>query len=174
MDDDSRLKTQLAPLEGALLSAAREQAAARLREAEARAKATTNEGATRARSLIEEATAEGERAAEREASRRLVEARRQARTAVLGAQRAAYDRLVSEAVTQAEALRKAPEYRDLERSLVAAAKTILGAEAKIVRNPDSRAGVQAQSGNRFVDLTLATLARRCVERLGAQVTQLWA
>ncbi|MGH7618714.1 MAG: hypothetical protein ACREPM_15950 [Gemmatimonadaceae bacterium] len=174
MDDDSRLKAQLSPLETALLSVARDQAAARRRDADSRAAAIVHDGEAQARTLLERATAEGAHAATHAAARRLVEARRQARACVLEAQRVAYDQLIARAAAAAEALHEHPEYADLERRLVEVARGALGPDAQIVRNPDGRAGVRAVDGTRSVDLTLSSLSRRCVEQLGQEVTNLWA
>jgi vacuolar-type H+-ATPase subunit E/Vma4 len=174
MDSDSQLTAQLAPLEAALVAAARDEAAKRLRDARATADAARAESAAKARAVVDQAVAEGQRAAERAAARRLVDGRREARTIVLQAQNAAYQRLVVESVAAAEALRDRPEYRDVERRLIETAKRVLGADATIVSDPDQRGGVRASSGGRALDLTLPTLARQCVERLGQEVTRLWA
>jgi vacuolar-type H+-ATPase subunit E/Vma4 len=174
MDRDPGLTTELAPLETALMAAARNQAERQLHSAEAKAAATVADGAAKARDLLERAAAEGRRAAERAAEHRLVDGRRQARELVLAAQKAAYQRLVSRAVAAAEGLTSRSEYGDLERRLIDTAKSLLGPDAAVVTNPDGRGGVRASSGGRSVDLTLGALARRCVERLGQEVTRLWA
>lgn len=168
------MKAELVPLETALLSAAREQAAVRRKEAETRAAEVARESEARARALLEHAVAEGERVAEREAAHRLVEARRKARALVLGAERAAYERLLAEAVSVTRMLHEQPEYADLEGRLVEVAQAVLGPETEIVRNPDGQGGVQARNGGRSVDLSLPTLARRCVGQLGQAVTRLWS
>jgi hypothetical protein len=173
MDGNSRLKGQLAPLETALLSGARDRSAARLREADTRAATTEHESEARALSLIDQAAAEGARAAEHAAERRLVEARRQARARVLAAQRAAYEQLLAGAAAAAEALHEQSGYADLEQRLVKVAHDALGPGAQIERNPNGRGGVRASNGSRTADLTLSSLSRRCVEQLGEEVTKLW-
>jgi len=174
MDRDSRLSAQLAPLEAALMASAREQAGRHLDDAGRTAEAATAEGAAGARAVLERAAAEGRRAAERAAAHRLVDGRRQARGLVLAARNTAYRGLIAEAVAAAEALRGRSAYGELERRLTEIARELLGADATIVRDPDGQGGVQARHEGRTVDLTLATLARRCVERLGQEVTRLWA
>jgi vacuolar-type H+-ATPase subunit E/Vma4 len=172
MDGDSRLTAQLAPLETALMAVARKRADERLREAHATAERVVAESTAKARAVLEQAAAEGRRATKRAAEHRLVDGRREARRLVLAAQNAAYQRLVCEAIAAAEQVRGRPEYRDLEGRLIATAKAMLGPDATIVHNPDG--GVRGLHGSRTVDLTLATLARRCVERFGDDVTRLWA
>jgi hypothetical protein len=169
MDRDSRLRAQLEPLDAALMAAAQAGADADLEQARAKGKA-----AARARAVMQEARTEGERAAARAASRRLVDGRRRARQLVLAAERASYDELVAESVAAAEGLRGRPEYGDLATRLAEIARRVLGEDAKIEHEPDGHAGLRASSKARTLDLTLATLARRCVERMGEQVTRLWA
>lgn len=174
MDRDPGLTIQLAPLEAALIAAARKDADTQLAAAKTRAVAAAAEADVKARAVLEQAAAEGRRAAERAAVHRLVDGKRRARRLILGAQQAAYQRLVSEAIRAAEDLRHRPDYADLERRLIETAKAVLGAGAAIVQNPDGHGGVRATADGRAVDLTLATLARRAVERLGEDVTGLWA
>jgi vacuolar-type H+-ATPase subunit E/Vma4 len=174
MDRDSRLKAELAPLEQAMLAAARDQAAARLREAKAQVTATKEKSAAQVKALLDRARAEGGDAAERTARHRLLEARRQARTLVLGAERAAYERLLTEAVAATRSLPGHAEYAVLEEGLVEAAKALLGPAAKITRNPAGLGGVEGRNGHRLVDLTLPALAHRCVARMGGQVARLWS
>ncbi len=174
MDRDPRLTMQLAPLEAALIAAARKDADARLKEAQAQAGAAVAEANGKARAILEQAAAEGRRAAKRAAEHRLVDGRRRARRLILGAQHAAYQRLVREAIRAAEDLRQCPGYADLERRLIDTAKAVLGPDAAVIQNPDGRGGVRASAGGRTVDLTLATLARRIVEHFGEEVTRLWA
>jgi vacuolar-type H+-ATPase subunit E/Vma4 len=174
MDSDSRLSSQLSPLETALLAAASSDAAARLKGAQDQCTAAGRTAADRAREIIGRATAEGERAATGAAAHRVVQARREARSLVLGAERDAYERLVSEAVVTARSLHGHPEYARLEQQLVEIAKAALGPGAEIMSNPDGQGGVRARVGGRVIDLTLPSLARRCVARLGLEVTGLWS
>jgi len=155
------------------MAAAQAHADAALRRAHAAAAAAAADGTARARAIVEQAVEEGRRAAERAVEHRLVDGRRCARGLILRAQRAAYERLVREAIRAAEDLRRHPEYADLERRLIETAKALLGPDATIIRNPDEHGGVRASVGGRTVDLTLAALARRCVDHLGEDVTCLW-
>jgi hypothetical protein len=174
MDADSRLTAQLGPLEAALVAAAHTDADAQVEQARAKAAAAIAEGDSKARAVLEQAAAEGRGAAKRAAEHRLVEGKRQARGLILGAQQAAYQRLVRDAIRAAEDLRQRPDYADLERRLIETAKALLGADAAIIQNSDGQGGVRASLDRRAVDLTLATLAQRCVEQLGEDVTGLWA
>jgi vacuolar-type H+-ATPase subunit E/Vma4 len=174
MDRDPGLTAQLAPLEAAVIAAARKDADAQLEAAKAKAAAVVAEAEGNARAVLEQAASEGRGAAKRAAEHRLVDGRRQARRLILGAQQAAYQHLVREAIRATEDLRQRPEYTDLERRLIETAKDVLGADAEIVPNPDGHGGVRASAGGRTVDLTLTALARRCIERLGEDVTRLWA
>ncbi len=174
MDSDPGLTAQLAPLETALLAAARDEAAATIRDASAHADALRNNGAARARTLVEGATADGTRAAERETARRRVQAQRAARALVLGAERAAYDAFTSQAADAARSLREHPEYARLEAQLTDAVHRALGDDAEITRDSGGAGGIEARNGSRSVDLTLPTLARRCVARLGGELSRLWS
>ncbi len=173
MDGDSGLTAQLAPLEAAMLAAARAQADARVKEAQTEADRTVADGTAKARGVIAAATAEGERAAARAAAHRLVDGKRRARSLVLSAQNEAYRRLVVDSIAAAEGLRDRPEYTDLERRLVDLAKATLGPDATIEVDPDDWGGVRAVSRGRTLDLTLAALARLCVDHLGQGATRLW-
>jgi vacuolar-type H+-ATPase subunit E/Vma4 len=173
MDPDSRLTAQLAPLAAALMDAAQTQADASLRQAQATASLAIAEGTSRARAVLEEAGAEGRRAAERAAQHRLVEGRRRARRLILGAQDAVYQRFVCEAIRAAEELCRHHDYVDLERRMKETAKTLLGPDATIIQNPGGLGGVCASNGGRAVDLTLAALARQCIDDFGEDVTRLW-
>jgi hypothetical protein len=173
MDDASRLSEALAPLDAALMSAARARCEVLRDDAAQRAGKARADGESRAKALLAQAAADGARVAAREAAHRLVEAKRAGRAVVLGAQRMAWERLLAESAAAAVALTTHPEYAALEQRLADAAARALGSAAEVVRNPDGRGGVLARCGRRSIELTLPAIARRCVERLGVEVTGLW-
>lgn len=174
MDRDSALKAALAPLEQALMQAASDEAAKRRDDAETQAHHTADAGAAHAQELIDQAKAQGEQAAQRAAAHRLVSAKREARGVVLGAKSNAYRQLLDRSVAAMSALHDDRGYPELEQRLAGMAVALLGPKAHVDRDPDGQGGIRARNGARTVDLTLPTLARRCVTQLGERVTALWS
>lgn len=173
MDSLTGVEAQLSPLEASLLSAAKERAEQCLQTARSKAASMIEDFEGRARDRLAKASAEGERAAEKEAARRLVHANREARRLVLEAERLAYERLTTAAVSAALELRHHPKYLELEKRLTETAVELLGPDAEITRDPQGRGGVTARKGSRSVDLTLEALALRCVSEQAGSVSSLW-
>ena len=174
MGDAAELRPSLDVVAGELVDRSRKEASQRRETAEARAVEILTEGRRRAEAIIGTAEAEGVRSAEGEAAHRLARGRREARRVVLGARRAAVDRLHTEVMTAIDELRRQPGYDQLEDGLADLAVAVLGADAEIERDPGGCGGVLARDGSRAVDLTLPSLAERCLRDLGRDVEGLWA
>lgn len=174
MDDTARLRSQLEPLAAALAEGAQRDADARIDEAEASAQSIQGKATSQASEILSSARTEGEAAAARESAHRLVAAKREARRRVLGAQRAAYDALFDAALAAVGESRERPAYTSLEERLAQTAKTTLGADANVQRNPGGQGGVVARLNGRSVDLRLPVLVRRCIAEIGKDISKLWA
>jgi hypothetical protein len=89
------------------------------------------------------------------------------------ARSAAVERLSTAALSAVDELQHRPQYRELEDRLANLAMSALGSDAELVRNPELRGGVMTRAGLRTVDLTLPTLAERCLRDLQADLEVLW-
>jgi vacuolar-type H+-ATPase subunit E/Vma4 len=163
----------LASAREALLDDARRHAEEIVAQAEADARERLEAARRDADELIARAHAEGEAEGREQAARAQAGERFAAHMQVLAARRASYDALRERARYAALGLREDPSYSHLLARLEAAARRDLGADAELTLDP-SRGGVIARAGSREVDYTLAALAERCVEELGAKVAALWA
>lgn len=168
------MKSQLEPLAVALADAAERDAEARLAEARAHAQTIQDEAASEVRDVLSKAEAEGVAAAERESSHRLVAAKRRARRGVLAAQRATFDALFDTALAAIDSARGGQQYGSLQERLARTALETLGHEATVESDPDGRGGVLARADGRSIDLTLPVLVRRCISRMGKDVSKLWS
>ncbi|MDN3027950.1 V-type ATP synthase subunit E family protein [Streptomyces sp. S.PB5] len=156
-----RLLEEAAADAQALLTAAAEDAASLLRDAEARAAG-----------ILAEARSQG--AADAETARRAVhaQARRAARARELAARRECWEELRRQVVEGVEALRDTDAYPHLRERLAARVRQLLGPDALVTEAPGG--GIVGEAPGRRLDLSLATLAERALERTGAEVEQLWA
>ncbi len=173
MDNAVDLRSMLDVVAMTLLEQSRDDASTRITAAETRAENIVNEGRAHAEEITRSAEAEGSRSVEADVAHRLAQGRRDARRAVLGARRDAVERLRLEALGAVEELRQRPGYPDLEDDLADLALAVLGPDTEIERDPGQRGGVEARAGSRTVDLTLPSLAERCLRDLGADVETLW-
>jgi vacuolar-type H+-ATPase subunit E/Vma4 len=173
MDDAAGLRSALDAAAAELLDRSRREAADIEAAARARATEVVAAGRDAADELIRSALAEGARAADTEAATRLARAHRDARRTVLGARRKAMDQLRADVVAGLDELHQGPGYQDVENGLVELAGSVLGADAVVQRDPDGAGGVRASADSRSVDLTLPTLAARCLDRLGPDLEALW-
>lgn len=159
----------LDPVRAELLRAARAEAEAELAAARQDARETEAAARAEAEAVLAEARRQGVEDGRAVAAGELARARRAARTVELAARGEAY----------ADLLRRATE-RVRERygtdpaiaaRLTQRARDLLGPDARITAHPQG--GLLAEAPGRLVDLGLPTLARRALERLGAQAEQLW-
>jgi vacuolar-type H+-ATPase subunit E/Vma4 len=161
----------LDPVRKALLSAARDDAAAVLRKAEQQKEALLADARRTAAELLTTARSEGEAEATAIVAARMAQSRRDARRTVLAAQRELYDELRRRCRTAAIELAATPAYEGLRRHLAERAEEQLGADATVTDSPEG--GVLASVGSRRLDLSLPTLAERALDRSGAEVAELW-
>lgn len=165
------LEAALGPVRDALLDAA--EADVRDIDDAARRDAGAVVGAAkdRAAAILRDARAEGEDEAAAAVAARLADARRAARAVVLAAQSDLYEELTNQAVSAAVALRDSPGYAPLRDALAGRARVALGPDAVIEEGSDG--GVVATEGSRRLDLSLSALALRELDQLGPEVSRLW-
>lgn len=143
------------------IEAARQKAAGQLKEARRQAK-----------ELVEKAEQEGREAAERATARQRAEARDQAREQVLTARRATLQQLRERALSRLREREDDPAYGELMSRLEAMARSQLGEETTIERDPEA-GGLVGRSGDRLVDYRLPTLVDRAMEAMGSELEDLW-
>lgn len=162
-----------APLRQALLESVRVE----LDEQRVRDEAAASERIAKARELAENLVAErrfeGERAASREAAGIRAAAVRSAREVRLRAQRGLVDELRSRALQAVLELRGDPRYGALLDRLADTARSQLGSDVEIERDPPGVGGVLAHSGARTVDYTLPSIVERTIDGLGTELETLW-
>lgn len=164
---------KLAPVSAALLSAAREEAAAVLRRASDEGRALRERAEAEAEAVVGAARDQAERAAARELAAARGSAHRQAHELVMAGRARAYGELLSRCRSEADALAQRPDYQDVIAGLSSVARRLLGGSAEIVVDGAGQRGVLAVSGSREVDLRLTTLVDRAVAGLGGAIEELW-
>jgi vacuolar-type H+-ATPase subunit E/Vma4 len=162
----------LAPVRSELLARARADAERVLAEADADAAATLAEARNEANATLEAARAEGESDAAAVLSAKGARDRRRARAIVLAAQREAYDKLRSQAVRALSAIRAEPGYGPWRDRLADHARRVLGSDAVVSEAPGG--GVLAEANGRRAAFTLAGLADRVLDDMGADIEGLWS
>jgi vacuolar-type H+-ATPase subunit E/Vma4 len=165
-------RDHLDPLVAALRERAAADAAALLADADADADATLSQARAEADELLAEARAKGDADARAVLAAERARAEREARAVLLAAQRAAHDDLRRAAREAVCGLRGDPAYPALVAALRERALAELGPDATVTELP--RGGVAARSGSRRVEFSLGGLADDLVDRLGADVEELWA
>lgn len=168
----AEFRAALAPVREGLLAGARADAGATLAAADADAAAVLAAARAQAATILEEARARGERDAAALEARERTRARREARSAVLTAQRDAFEQLRRAARTAARQLRGGPGYPDLVAALTARGVAELGPDAVVREHPDG--GVVAEAAGRRLDGSLDALVDRALAGLGPDVQALWA
>jgi vacuolar-type H+-ATPase subunit E/Vma4 len=163
----------VAPLRTALLSDAEANAESVAMDAAARAAREVSDAQAEVSALVDHARAEAETAARREAMRVVGRARSEGRALRLTAQRDVYDELRERTFASVQELRSEPVYSRLLDRLDGIARAQLGPSAAVEVDPPVVGGIRASSGPRRIDLTLPTLAERCLARLGTDLERLW-
>ncbi|WP_314251728.1 hypothetical protein [Streptomyces sp. DSM 40907] len=159
----------LEPARTELLRAAREAADALLAEAAEDARRVLAAGRDEAAAILERARLQGRADGAAFAAAEVVRARRRAYALELAVRKEMYEELrrrVTEGVLHAPADRAA-----LRSRLEARARAVLGPGASVTAVADG--GVLAEAPGRRVDLTLASLAERALERAGLETEILW-
>lgn len=162
----------LAPLRSALLAAAHRDADEVLAAADRSAAGALDAARSEASALRDEARARGAADAAAILAGEHAHAARESRSIVLGQRRVAHDGLRRRARDAVSELRSDPTYPALLDRLRERAREALGPGA-LIREHD-RGGVVAEAGTRRVEYTLDGLADSCLDRLGAQVEELWS
>ncbi|MGZ4400298.1 MAG: hypothetical protein ACXVYM_05450 [Gaiellaceae bacterium] len=160
-------------LRGSFLAQATEDAELTIAAAED----TRRAGLAAARQSVSEAVASARAAGETEAGLEAAQARagarRRARSIILAARLELYQELRRQALKAAAEVPAKPAYTALLERLEGAARSELGADAVVERDPGGAGGVVARSGSRVVDYSLPALVDRCVAALGERIEELW-
>ena len=162
----------LGPVRAALLDRARADAATEVARAEEEARVILQEAERRADAVREEARTRGEADSQAVLVATRARARREARSVVLGAQSEVAGALCARVHAGLPGLRDDPAFADVERRLESQARELLGPEARLT--PDPSGGFVAEAGGRRMELTLAAVADRLIERLGPELQSLWS
>ncbi len=162
----------LAPLIGALLERARNQAAEALAGADAEAAATVAHARAEADALLGDARAKGRSDAAEVLAREQARAEREARAMILAAQQEATEQLRAAARSEVSGLRHDPVYPRLLAALRVRVQRELGPDAAVVELPAG--GIRASHGDRHLDFALEGLADDLADGLGGSPADLWA
>ncbi len=170
--DTTRVRDALAPLRAELLQRAAADAEATLAQANAEARDVLEAAEREAHDILDDARAAGAaEAAAGEATER-ARTRRAHQSALLAAQRHAYEELGRRATDAVCGLRDEPGYPAQRTRLAARAVDILGADAVVTEDPAG--GVVAEAAGRHIDLSLTAFAARALERVEGGVDGLWS
>jgi hypothetical protein len=90
---------------------------------------------------------------------------------MLATHREAYEALRRETAERVGELRRTTGYPGLRERLERLAGVLLGPGTEVTEHPGG--GVVARAPGRWVDLSLAALADRALDRLGGEVRSLW-
>ncbi|MER5601052.1 hypothetical protein [Streptomyces sp. NPDC002265] len=161
----------LGPVRAELLRAAHADEQAVLARAEREAAALLDRARAEAREILDEARRQGEADGAAAARDLLVRARRKARFRTLTTRREAYETLRRETAERVGELRRTTDYPSLCKRLEQRARVLLGPGTAVTEHPGG--GVIAAAPGRRVDLSLATLADRALDRMGREVGTLW-
>jgi len=162
----------LQPMRRHLLECARADAEREITEAEQEAQRVLAEARNQAAQLAEAARAAGRAAAETVSAQRRAALQRELRGAVLAAQRDLYQRWCRRGTEAVLRLRDDPAYPRWAAALRATAQATLGADAQLREHPTG--GVEAEAGQRCMDLSLAGIAARVLDDMTAQVDEPWS
>ncbi|WP_406411460.1 hypothetical protein [Streptomyces sp. NBC_01614] len=161
----------LNPVRAGLLRAAHSDAEVLLARAEREADALVEQARTKARTILDEARRQGEADGADTARGLLVKARRDARSRILAVRRESYEELRRAAAERVRELRGTSGYASLRERLERRARVLLGPRVEVSEHPEG--GVVGRAPGRRVDLSLAELADRALDRMGAEVRSLW-
>ena len=162
----------LSPVRAALIREATQRAGEVRAAAAAEAAAVLEDAGHQVETILSEARGRGELDGQSAAAARRAMSRRAARSAVLTAQREAYEELRRRVRDAVGALVDDPAYPRLLDRLDELARGMAGPAAAVSRHPSG--GVVAQGPGTFVDCSLPRLADIAVDGLGAEVSALWS
>jgi len=155
----------LAPARAALLAQVRAEADSVRERSEVDAQHAVATATAEAGRIRRAARAEGEAEATVAAAAARTRARQEARALVLTARREAYERLGRAAREAMARMRAEPDFAAVRQRMVAAVRSVLGPDVRIVDEPDG--GISGVAGGRRLDLSLTRFADRAVEAVAA-------
>jgi len=167
------LQHTLEPVREALLRDARAQAELIVSTATNLANELLTTAETEADAEVDGARHRAELAAQAHTQQGLAQARRDAHRVVLDGQNQLREQLLDAVHTSARQFRHDPRYQALLDQLEAVARSQLGDETVIERDPEPDGGVIAEAGSRRVDYRLVQLADRALDALSDDVVELW-
>jgi vacuolar-type H+-ATPase subunit E/Vma4 len=170
--DTTRVRDALAPLRAELLNRAAADAEATLAQANAEARAVLEAAEREAHGILDDARAAGAADTATAQATERARTRRAHQSALLAAQRNAYEQVGRRATDAIRALREEPGYPALRTRLAARAAEILGADAVVTEDPAG--GIVAQAAGRRLDLSLTAFAARALERVEGGLDGLWS
>ncbi|MDH4277174.1 MAG: V-type ATP synthase subunit E family protein [Acidimicrobiia bacterium] len=168
-----QLREQLEPVRTVLLENARSQAEQIIGEAHAAADAVVADATETADGEIRRAVDRARAAAQARSDQRLEQARAGAHRHILRTKGDVTHRLTLATHQAVLDLRSDPRYPDLLAHLERLARSQLGPDAEIERDPEGLGGVIGRHGSRRVDYTLPALGDRALNQLGDDTEQLW-
>jgi vacuolar-type H+-ATPase subunit E/Vma4 len=168
------LEASLEPVRDALLADADADAERIVAEAERAADELVDEAERDADAAIENSRRHAEASRRARADQALARARREAHLAIQQARADLRRQLVDRVHTAAEGMRDDPRYPALLDHLEDLARSQLGDDAVIQRDPVPGGGIVATAGGRRVDYRLHVLADRALDAIADDVDVLWS
>ena len=162
----------LHPVRTRLLQEARADARATLAAATADADTLGRDAEARAAAILARARRQGAADAATAVRAERARARRAARARELAVRRECRLELRRQVVRGVEELRDTDAYPALRARLITRVRQLLGPDARIGEAPHG--GVVGETAGRRVDLSLTAYALRALDRMDAEVEELWA
>jgi vacuolar-type H+-ATPase subunit E/Vma4 len=169
----TRLAEQLDPVRVALLEESSTRAGEIKEHAASEAAAIIDEAEAAASATVDRSVQRSRAAADARAEQAIDRARADHHRVILSTQAAIRTRVLDATRRAAFDMRADSRYPALLDRLEASARTQLGADAVIERDPEGLGGVIATRGDRRVDYTLSALADRALDLLADDVALVW-
>ena len=170
---DAASSIDLEPVRRALLADAADQAEAVVAAARRDVEAAIADAQQQCDDQVADTERRSARASRASLDQRIADARAGAHDAVLRASARAHDRLVEAAHAAATEMRHDPRYPALLDHFESVARSQLGDDAVIERDPTPDGGIVAELGSRRVDYSLPLLADRALDILADEVAGSW-
>ena len=164
---------QLGPLRDALLRDAAAEADRIITAATNSAKGVITTATARADAEVAQALHRAELSAQAHSEQTLARLRNDGHRVVLTTQQQIRQQLIDKVHSSTQGLRTDPRYGALLNRLEMLARSQLGDDAVIERDPQLDGGIIAQAGSRRVDYRLTALADRALDILADDVAELW-
>jgi vacuolar-type H+-ATPase subunit E/Vma4 len=163
----------LEALEAALRRSTTQRVETTIARARDAASARTERARAETAALARRARDDGHAAADAVSARARAAQRRSSTATVLDAEQGALRELHARVRDAVLHLREEPDYQQLLDGLTARVRARLGADARVVRDPEGLGGVIAEHGSRRLDYTLPALAELALAELGESIEELW-